>query len=361
MSVVGADAFMDFVESIQAEGVVFEHKAMGEGTEPKTPLVVETDNDNANKNIEALDIEIPILAPRIYREYKNLADLDISKMSFERVAYRQFSEQEQREIVFKDITTEEITHTIMLDSADLADYRNVIGYFARTVMQELRLVSGYDVLYGKMKDFIRDELFGETVMLEKPNTLRNLAEVPATKTAIEAFKQAINELTVRDKGKAMIKSVIKLRQTRPFVVKDQDYLRPEKSVFNRIIRDSQFKFELKFAKFLESCSDVVSHAKNYLAVNFKLDYINAAGDIANYYPDFLVKLADGRLVIVETKGQQNLDVPHKMARLKQWCADVNEIQDDIEYDFILVDDTSFNKYCTQLFSTLVASFRAYKA
>src|SRR5579871_5351826 len=41
VSVVGTDAFMDFVESIQAEGVVLERKAMGEGTGAKTPLVVE--------------------------------------------------------------------------------------------------------------------------------------------------------------------------------------------------------------------------------------------------------------------------------------------------------------------------------
>ena len=32
VSVVGTNAFMDFVESIQAEGVVLERKPMGEGT-----------------------------------------------------------------------------------------------------------------------------------------------------------------------------------------------------------------------------------------------------------------------------------------------------------------------------------------
>ena len=73
VSVVGTNAFMDFVESIQAEGVVLERKPMGEGTEPKTPLVVEIDKENDKKDIDALDIEIPVLTPRVYREYKNLA------------------------------------------------------------------------------------------------------------------------------------------------------------------------------------------------------------------------------------------------------------------------------------------------
>ncbi len=37
---------MGFVESIQAEGVVLEHKPMGDGTKTKTPLVVEIDKEN---------------------------------------------------------------------------------------------------------------------------------------------------------------------------------------------------------------------------------------------------------------------------------------------------------------------------
>jgi len=80
VSVVGTDAFMDFVESIQAEGVVLERKPMGEGTQAITPLVVEVDKENVKKDIEALDIEIPVLTPRVYREYKNLSDLDVSAL-----------------------------------------------------------------------------------------------------------------------------------------------------------------------------------------------------------------------------------------------------------------------------------------
>ena len=181
VSVVGTDAFMEFVESIQAEGVVLEHKPMGEGTQPKTPLVVEVDQENVQKDMEALDIEIPVLTPRVYREYKNLGDLDVGAMGHERVAYRQFSEEEQREIVFKDITTSEVTHTTILDTVGIADYRSVIGYFTQTIMKDLRLFSGYDVLYGKVKAFVQDELFDRPVDLESPNTLRNLSELPPLK------------------------------------------------------------------------------------------------------------------------------------------------------------------------------------
>jgi type III restriction enzyme len=358
VSVVGTNAFMEFVESIQAEGVVLERKAMGEGTGPKTPLVVEIDQENVKKDIDALDIEIPVLTPRIFREYKNLGDLAIAAMGHPRVAYLQFSAEEQREIVFKDIATGEIEHTTILDTAGVADYRSVIGYFAQSIMKDLRLVSGYDVLYGKVKAFVQGELFVHPVELEDPNTLRNLSELAATKTLIETFKRGINALTVRDKGDAEIRDTIKLRQTRPFMAKEQGYLVPKKSVFNRIIGDSHL--ELLFAAFLEDCSDVVSYGKNYLAVHFKLDYVNADGDISNYYPDFMVKLSDKRVVIAETKGQEDLDVPLKMARLRQWCEDVNRVQTDVEYDFVYVDEGGFEKFNPTSFRQLMEGFTEYK-
>ncbi len=358
VSVIGTNAFMDFVESIQAEGVVLERKPMGEGTGPKAPLVVEVDEENSKKDIEALDIEIPVLTPRIYREYKNLADLDVTALGNAKVPYQSFTEDQQREIIFKDLTTGKVTHTTILDTAEVADYRSVIGYFAQTIMRELRLVSGYDVLYGKVKAFVRDELFDQPVDLESPNTLRNLSELVATKTVIESFKKAINALTIRDRGDAEIRDTIKLRQTRPFVVKDQDYLIPKKSPFNRIVGDSPF--ELQFAAFLEKCDDVISYAKIYLAVGYKLDYVNAEGDISTYYPDFLVKVSDREKFVVETKGQEDLGVPLKMQRLKQWCEDINRAQREKKYDFVYVDQESFEKYKPTSFRQLVEAFKEYK-
>jgi type III restriction enzyme len=358
LSVIGTNAFMDFVESIQAEGVVLERKPMGPGTGAKTPLVVEVDKENVKKDLDALDIEIPVLTPRIFREYKNLADLDVATLGNTKVAYLSFTEEQQREIVFKDLTTGKVTHTTILDTAGIADYRNVIGYFAHTIMWDLRLISGYDVLYGKVKAFVRDELFNQPVDLESPNTMRNLSELVATKTVIESFKKAINALTVRDKGDAEIRDTIKLRQTRPFVAKDQEYLVPKKSPFNRIIEDSPF--ELQFASFLEKCDDILSHSKLYLAVGFKLDYLNANGDISNYYPDFVVKVTDKETFIVETKGPEDLDVPLKMQRLRRWCEDINRVQHDKKYDFVYVDQESYEKYRPISFRQLVDSFREYK-
>ena len=358
VSVVGTNAFMEFVESIQAEGVVLEHSAMGENTAPKTPLVIEVDRENERKDLDALDIEIPVLSPRVYREYARLDDLDVATTERRTVKYRRFGEEERREIVFRDVATGAVAHTTILDAVGVADWRSVIGYFARCVMKDLHLVSGYDVLYGKIKAFVRQGLFDREVAFEDPDTLRNLSEPEATKTLIETFERAVNELTVLDKGGAEIRDVILLSRTRPFVAKEQGYLVPKKSVFNRIIGDSSL--ELDFAAFLEGCGDVVSYAKNYLAVHFKLDYINTDGDISNYYPDFLVRLSDGQVVIVETKGLEDRDVPLKMERLRQWCEDIGRVQKNVAYDFVYVDGESFGKYRPTSFRQLLDTFREYK-
>ncbi|MEH6575680.1 MAG: DEAD/DEAH box helicase family protein [Amphritea sp.] len=358
VSVVGTDAFMDFVESIQSEGVELERKAMGEGTKPKTPIIVEVDTENMNKDLDKLEIEIPILTPRIYREYKNLADLDIDSLSYKKASYKTFSEEDQREIVFKDITTGEISHTTLLDTSAVTDYRSVIGYFSQIIMKDLRLVSGYDVLYGKVKEFIRDQLFDRTVDINNLNTLRNLSELEASKTLIETFKKQINALTVQDRGDAEIRGMIKLRKTRPFVVKEQGYIIPKKSIFNKIIGDSHL--ELQFAAFLENCEDLISYVKNYLAVHFNIDYVNTDGNISNYYPDFIVKKSESEVFIIETKGLEDLDVPLKTERLKLWCEDINRAQSDVTYDFVFVDEESFNRYSPKSFGDLVSSFRQYK-
>lgn len=225
-------------------------------------------------------------------------------------------------------------------------------------MKDLRLVSGYDVLYPKVKTFVRDELFGKTVELENLNTIRNLSELPATKTVLDSFKKAINDLTVRDKGEAEIRDWIKLRETRPFVAKNQPYVLAKKSVFNRIIGDQGF--ELTFASFLENCDDIVAFAKNYFAVNFKLDYVKADGDISNYYPDFIVKVTPELVVIIETKGREELDLPQKMERLKQWCEDVNKVGSAVTYDFVYVDEESFKEFGPRSFQDVLQGFREYK-
>ena len=95
-------------------------------------------------------------------------------------------------------------------------------------------------------------------------------------------------------------------------------------------------------------------------MNFKIDYVNADGNISNYYPDFIVKTDDGNIFIVETKGLQDLDVPLKMQRLRTWCADMNMIQKNKRFRFIFVEEEPFEKNPPGSFAELISLFTSYQ-
>jgi type III restriction enzyme len=258
----------------------------------------------------------------------------------------------------------EVDHTIQLDGADSFDYRSVVAFFARQLLKDLRLVGGYDELYPKVRDFMRNQLFLSPVSLEDPVVLRNLSEPEVAKVIFDSFRKAINALTIRDSGSSRIEGHIRLRDMRPFRTDPRGFLLAKKSIFNRIVGEGKADgLELAFASFLENASDVQSYAKNYLAVGFKLDYVKADGELSNYIPDFLARTNDERLWVIETKGREELDLPQKMNRLKQWCVDASEAgraDGEPAFGFVYVDQESFENHKPASFAGLVSSFRKYQ-
>ena len=360
VSVMGTAAFMEFVESIQSEGVQLEYRPMGGGTQRQDSLVVEVEAQNPDKNLDALDIELPRLTRRFNREYKDLDALDPATLGNAKLALKDFTPEETREIVFKTMLDAEIHHTILLDGAGPADYRSVVGFFARQLLKELRLVGGYDVLYPKVKTFLAEHLFASPVKLDDPVVLRNLSEPDAGKLLFDSFKKAINTLTVQDTGTSRIEDRIRLRDTRPFRTENRPYFAPKKSLFSKIVGEAHAGgFELAFASFLDGAPDVVAFAKNYLAVGFKIDYVKADGDLSNYVPDFFVKTTDGTIWTIETKGRVELDLPKKMNRLRQWCEDAtsaSQAEGGPAYRFVYVDQQGYERNPPKTFAALVAGF-----
>ena len=320
-------------------------------------MVIEVDKENEKKDIEKLDIELPVMTARIQREYKNLANLDVSAFGNEKVKIKTFSEQEKREIVFKDVVAEEVHHTTILNGDIEPNYQSVVGFFAQAIMREMRLFGCYDILFGKVKDFIAEHMFEQSVDLTDLNVLRNLSEVEYIKLIKDVFKKHINELTVQDKGDTEIKNYIKVSEARPFVVNDKSFLVPQKSVFNKIVGDSNF--ELEFSAFLEKCDDIISFAKNFQnkeASALRIEYKNSEGFIATYYPDFFVKVDDKQVYIIETKGREEDDDKIKFERLMKWCEDVNARQSRVVYKALYIKQEDYEKHPAKNFDELVRLF-----
>jgi len=304
-------------------------------------LIIEPDKENKKKDIEKLDIELPILTPRIYKEYKKLELIDIYSLKNNRVRIKQYNKEQLHEIIFTDLDGV-FSHKIDFKGAEI-DYRNVVAFFTNSILKESRLFSGFEVLYPKVRDFIKYRLFEKEVELEDKNILRNLSDASPKRIIFETFRDAISKLTVSDAGSAEIKRFIKLREVKPSVFRYQTHFYPNKSVFNIMVGDSDF--EVGFAHFLDTCEDIISFAKNIQSTYFKIEYQAEDGNIKNYYPDFIVKKDIKTIYIIETKGREDLDDIRKINRLKLWCNDVNDSKKEkVKYIPLYIKEEKWNKY-----------------
>jgi type III restriction enzyme len=92
----------------------------------------------------------------------------------------------------------------------------------------------------------------------------------------------------------------------------------EHSHLNYVVQDS--KWESSAAYHLDNSPHVVSFVKNQ-GLGFAIPYLHAGGD-HEYFPDFLVKLTNGVMLILETKGHDELEGVKAQAA-ERWVRAVN--------------------------------------
>ena len=370
VSVIGTENFISFIETLGEQGVEFDKKAMGSDDEDEgshKPILIEVDKDNKKKDIENLDIEIPLLTPRIYRSHDRLGDLDVSKIlsSSKKIKVNEYGEDEIKEIIFERALPsneeEREHHRLVFDTGTNIDVTNLIRWFVREIKIELRLGQVEHILYSKLKSFIEEHLFESNVDLKDRNIVRNLSDLEVKSIIFKDFIKAINELTVLEKNSFSIRSWLKVSDTKPFYAQRQEYVKVKKSPFNKITGDS--KLELDVATLLDNSNDIVSFAKNYLATNFRLDYQNIDKEISNYIPDFFIKKDNNTIYILETKGIEVENDKLKFNRLVGWCSDVNAIKENkYEYIPLYVKEDDFRRFEEDIknFSDLVKIGRKEK-
>lgn len=353
LMVIGTEPFMEFIESIKQEGVKL-GTAHISPTGPAQAMRIEVDLDNENKDIDELDILIPMLEPSFFMDYVKLKQMNVSEFKVNKFEIIDFNEDKLKVINFVHIIEGDKKESLVLKDNQNVDYRSMLKYFSEVIIKETRLVSGNATVYAKLKKFISDYLFTEKVDLEDVNVIKNVSRHEVTKTIIETFVYYVNNITTTIIPEPKIRTWNSVADMKPFIVKKQDdVLIPKKSVFNKIITDSGFEDD--FARRLEEYNDIISYAKNYPAINFYIQYQDRNGKISRYYPDFLVKTSEDKIYVIETKGNADLDVPLKLKRLKEWCSDVNS-QQDIEYVPLYIEQTKFYKQHIPSFDSLAKMF-----
>jgi type III restriction enzyme len=97
----------------------------------------------------------------------------------------------------------------------------------------------------------------------------------------------------------------------------------KKSHISHCVCDSTW--EATEAYKLEKNKHVIAFAKND-HLGFVISY-NFNGVTRSYYPDFLIKLDNGKTLVLETKGQDSPEVQEKRKALEQWIETVNSLKE----------------------------------
>ncbi len=201
------------------------------------------------------------------------------------------------------------------------DPSGVITYYTRSVAKEAgvdRLSGAFATLAPMVRDYLKQRVFEQPVELEEKIILRRLAENDAQALVVGAFRDAIRALSITEREPTIEENALRVSETPPFPW-SRETVPGEHTVFNLTPVDSSL--EARFARFLDRASDVTAWAKLTMNTRFALEYISNAGALRYYYPDFVSRLSDDSCLIVETKGQEDLDVVLKDRRARRWCQD----------------------------------------
>jgi type III restriction enzyme len=205
------------------------------------------------------------------------------------------------------------------------DPSGVITYYTRSVAKAGgvdRLSGAFATLAPMVRDYLRDRVFERPVELEDKVILRRLAENDAQALVVGAFREAIRALSITEREPTIEESALRVSETPPFPW-SRETVPGERTVFNLTPVDSSL--EARFARFLDRATDVTAWAKLTMNSRFALEYISRAGALRYYYPDFVMRLDDDSCLIVETKGQEDLDVALKDRRARRWCQDATRL------------------------------------
>lgn len=353
VSVVGVETFMKFVGEIKAEGVELNYVPMGRATRPKAPSVVQLAPEHSGLS-DPLDIALPVLEPRIYYDYASLDQLDPASLPRRKPGLKQYGADAPRTITFvHSIEDNKFSHDTVLDSSQPTDYHSVLGFFARTIMEDARLdKSHYPTIYGKLKQFVQNDMFIVPVDLTDVDTLRNLAEFEASQLLRQTFAAAIKSLVVRERETTAITHYFRMSKVKPYQINGKDWFVPQKSIFDKVACDNDY--EMALAKLLDGSDAILSFARNPARTGFGIEYLHSTDGIPNYYPDFIVKQTEQDIWLVEFKGREDDDDKQKKARLEQWCADATALADGAcryhplfirQSDWIMYPPTTFADMC----------------
>jgi type III restriction enzyme len=274
------------------------------------------------------DIGLPVLTPSLVRK-KNLAEeiAALEVTSFQSIVLP-MGEDDPRAKTFMyegyDIITlkKEFEREYTIPEPQTA--QEVIGYYARRIAEAVKLPAQFAALAPKVREFFEQKAFGHPANLNELAVVKAMSTAVAHYVCVDVFKTALQALTIEEQTPQLLEPSRVLSVCQPF-----PWSRPvwegQKCIFNLVPCDNDF--EREFAKFLDNASDVISFAKLPRAFGFAIEYTDTAMNLRNYEPDFVAIDKSGVHWLLESKGQENVDVLRKDVAAVRWCENASKLSD----------------------------------
>lgn len=214
------------------------------------------------------------------------------------------------------------------------------------------LPAQFAALVPKVREFLRDRAFGETVDLTDAAIISAIATSVAQYLTVKTFATMLRGLVVEELSPLLEDEGRPLSVTEAFPFSRPTF-EASKTVFNLVAADNDF--EREFARFLQDAKDVRSFAKLLKRFGFMIEYTDSATNLRYYEPDFVAVDLDGVHYVIETKGQENIDVAFKDRAATIWCENATLLT-DTAWVYFTVAQIEFGKLKPAVLSDAVLAF-----
>jgi type III restriction enzyme len=320
VDIIGNKAFLDFVDDLEKlEEIKLDTFDVG-----KDKLQIVTIAPDPSR--ASYDIVLPVLAPRLVRK-KSLADeiagLEVGHFDNPVLPMRpgDVAEKTFRYEGYDLLTLKkEIERDYTIPEPQTS--QEVIGYYARRISQEVKLPAQFAALVPKVREFFEHKAFGQTVDLGDQTVVRAMSTNVAHFVCVQTFKRVLLGLTIENQEPKLLERGRSLSSTQAF-----PWSRPvwegRKCIFNLVPCDNAF--ERTFAKFLDGAEDVTAFSKLPAVFGFAIEYTDHNMNLRSYYPDFAAMDTSGVHWLLETKGQESVDVDRKDEAARRWAEDASRL------------------------------------
>jgi type III restriction enzyme len=172
---------------------------------------------------------------------------------------------------------------------------------------------------------------------------------------VKTFATVLRGLVVEELSPTLEHPGRALSETEPYPF-SRPTLEASKTVFNLVAGDNEF--ERQFGQFLQDAPDVESFAKLPRRFGFTIEYTDSATNLRYYEPDFVAVDLDGSRYVIETKGQENIDVAHKDRAATIWCENASLLTGVI-WLYLKVPQIEFGKLQPRELSEAVVAFGSW--